>query len=78
MFGFALLTRRTVRDRCVPYIAVASPLICFGIDTATTALCGYHFGYELLMLNGLLTFAGMWAVSHKGDAQPHPTTGLQA
>lgn len=78
MFGFALLTCRTVRDRCVPYIAVASPLICFGIDTATTALCGYHFGYELLMLNGLLTFAGMWAVSHKGDAQPHPTTGLQA
>ena len=68
MFGFALLTRRTVRDRWVPYIAVASPLICFGIDTATTALCGYHFGYELLMLNGLLTFAGMWAVSHKGDA----------
>ena len=78
MFGFALLTRRTVRDRWVPYIAVASPLICFGIDTATTALCGYHFGYELLMLNGLLTFAGMWAVSHKGDAQPHSTTGLQA
>ena len=78
MFGFALLTRRTVRDRWVPYIAVASPLVCFGIDTATTALCGYHFGYELLMLNGLLTFAGMWAVSHKGDAQPHPTTGLQA
>lgn len=78
MFGFALLTRRTVRDRWVPYIAVASPLICFGIDTATTALCGYHFGYELLMLNGLLTFAGMWAVSRKGDAQPHPTTGLQA
>lgn len=78
MFGFALLTRRTVRDRWVPYIAVASPLICFGIDTATTALCGYHFGYELLMLNGLLTFTGMWAVSHKGDAQPHPTTGLQA
>ena len=78
MFGFALLTRRTVRDRWVPYIAVASPLICFGIDTATTALCGYHFGYELLMLNGLLTFAGMWAVSHKGDAQPHPMTGLQA
>ena len=78
MFGFVLLTRRTVRDRWVPYIAVASPLICFGIDTTTTALCGYHFGYELLMLNGLLTFAGMWAVSHKGDAQPHPTTGLQA
>ena len=78
MFGFALLTRRTVRDRWVPYIAVASPLICFGIDTATTSICGYHFGYELLMLNGLLTFAGMWAVSRKGDAQPHPTTGLQA
>ena len=46
-------------DRLVPYIAVASPLLCFALDTATRYLFNYQFGYELLMVNGLLTFAGL-------------------
>ncbi|MDY3842052.1 MAG: sodium:solute symporter [Prevotella sp.] len=60
MFGFALFVRREVTDRFVPYIAVASPMLCYVIDTVTTSLTGYRFGYELLMLNGLLTFLGLW------------------
>jgi len=59
LFAFGLLTKRSVNDKAVPYIAVASPVICFLIETATAALTGYQFGYELLMLNGLLTFAGL-------------------
>jgi hypothetical protein len=43
----------------VPYIAVASPLLCFALDAATRYLFNYQFGYELLMVNGLLTFAGL-------------------
>lgn len=65
MFAFALLTRRAVADRWVPYIAVASPVICWVIESLTTALATYRFGYELLMLNGALTFAGLWAVSRR-------------
>lgn len=65
MFAFALLTRRAVADRWVPYIAVASPVICWVIESLTTALITYRFGYELLMLNGALTFAGLWAVSRR-------------
>ena len=60
MFGSALFVRREVTDRFVPYIAVASPMLCYVIDTVTTSLTGYRFGYELLMLNGLLTFLGLW------------------
>lgn len=60
MFGFVLFVRREVTDRLVPYIAVASPMLCYVIDTVTTSLTGYRFGYELLMLNGLLTFLGLW------------------
>ena len=44
----------------VPYICVASPLLCYAIDSLTLATTGYKFGYELLMLNGMLTFAGLW------------------
>ncbi len=60
LFTFGLLTRRAVNDRLVPYIAVASPLLCFVLDYGVGQLMGYHFGYELLMLNGLLTFLALW------------------
>ena len=60
LFAFGLFTRRGVADRAVPYIAVASPLLCLALDTAVQRLTGYKFGYELLMLNGLVTFAGLW------------------
>ena len=44
----------------MPYIAVASPLLCYVLDTTVQAATGYKFGYELLMLNGLITFVGLW------------------
>ena len=59
LFAFSLLAKRQVNDRWVPWVCVASPLICFGIDTFTSQLTGYKFGYELLMLNGALTFVGL-------------------
>ncbi len=60
LFAFGLLTHRNVTDRLVPYIATASPVISFVIDTMTSHLTGYKFGYELLLLNGMITFAGLW------------------
>ncbi len=56
LFGFGLFTRRRVIDRAVPYIAVASPIICALLDYLAPALWGYHFSYELLLLNASLTF----------------------
>ena len=44
-------------------IAVASPLICYALDYLAMHRYGYKFGYELLMLNGILTFAWMYALS---------------
>ena len=55
LFAFGMLTKRMPRDQYVPYICVASPLVCYAIDTLTWQWSGYRFGYELLMLNGLLT-----------------------
>ena len=60
LFAYGLLTKREVNDRWVPYIAVASPLLCYAIDYGVGQMTGYHFGYELLMLNGLLTFVGLY------------------
>ena len=60
LFAYGLLTKRQVCDPLVPYIAVASPLLCYAIDYAVGQATDYHFGYELLMLNATLTFLGLY------------------
>lgn len=59
LFAFGMLTKRKPNDCHVPYICVASPLLCWIIDLLVSQYTGYQFGYELLMLNGLLTFTGL-------------------
>ena len=60
LFAFAILCPQLrPMDKAVPYIAIASPLICYAIDSITQTVWGYKFGYELLMLNGILTFTGL-------------------
>lgn len=63
MFCFGLFTKRATKDKWVPYIAIASPIICYILNVAVHKYAQYSFGYELLMLNGAFTFAGMYAVS---------------
>ena len=63
LFVFGLFTRKQPKDTVVPYICIVSPLLCYFLDFTAQHFLGYRFGYELLMLNGLLTFAGLWASS---------------
>jgi len=65
LFAFGLLTKRKADDRWIPFIALASPLLCYALQAFTAATFGYHFSYELLILNGLLTFTGLWFTSHR-------------
>ena len=67
LFAFGLFTQRGVRDRLVPCVCVASPLLCYAIDRIAKQQFDYHFGYELLMLNGLLTFLGLWLLSRSRE-----------
>jgi len=69
LFAFGLLTKRKVHDNAVPYIAVASPLLCLTVDYITSSTLGYKFGYEMLMLNGFITFSGLWMKSEKGEVR---------
>lgn len=62
LFSYGLITHRTTCDRLVPYVCVASPLLCLLIDNAVASTTGYKFGYEMLMLNGLLTFLGLYII----------------
>ena len=63
LFVFGLFTKKQPNDTFVPYICIVSPLLCYLLDLIAQHLWGYRFGYELLMLNGLLTFTGLWVSS---------------
>lgn len=60
LYAFGLFTKRRIDDRFTPYICLAAPLICGLLDHYAPLWWGYSFGYELLMLNGLLTFGALW------------------
>lgn len=66
LYSFGLFTRRSVNDKITPVIAIISPVICFILSTYSVELLnGYKFGFELLLLNGLLTFTGLYMFSKK-------------
>lgn len=64
LFGFGILTNRSVKDKMVPYVCFASPIICFIIDKFQKNLFGnFEIGLELLIINGLITFLGLYLIS---------------
>lgn len=66
LFTFGILTKRTVNDNLVPYICIASPLLCLLLDKYQKAIFGsFEIGLELLIINGLITFLGLFLVSKK-------------
>jgi len=61
LFAFGLLTKRIAQDKAVPIICLITPVVCFILSTYSKEwFGGYSFGHELLLLNGLFTFAGLW------------------
>ncbi len=62
MYAFGMITKFMPNEKFVPFIAIASPVLCYLLDYYTLNMYGYKFGYELLVLNGLLTFLGLWCV----------------
>jgi Na+/proline symporter len=64
LFTFGILTRRRVRDKLVPIVCVVSPVFSYIISSnAESWLGGYKIGIEVLIVNGLITFVGLWMVS---------------
>jgi len=60
LFSFGLFTRFSVWDRAVPFVAIISPIITYLLDSNSVKwFNGYQFGFELLIVNGLITFVGL-------------------
>lgn len=66
MYSFGLFTRWQIYDKYMPYIAIVSPLLCVLLNIFSKSLFGgYEFGFELLVVNGLITFLGMMLIRRK-------------
>jgi Na+/proline symporter len=66
LFSFGILTGYKLKDRLVWIVALGVILLMIGIaNTPAQWLGGYQIGYELLPLNGLLTFLGLWLIREK-------------
>lgn len=69
LFSFGIFTKKTVKDQWVPYVCIAAPVLSLLIDKYQTNLFGnFQIGLELLIINGLLTFIGLYLIS-----KPHKT-----
>lgn len=66
LFCFGIFTRRTLRERAVVAVVVAAPALCLLLQRNSERwFGGYTLGYEVMILNALLTFVGLWAISRK-------------
>lgn len=65
LYAFGLFVpNRQLKDTLTPVACVISPLISYFLNAnSTTWLNGYKFGFELLIVNGLITFCGLWLIS---------------
>lgn len=64
LFSFGIFLNRKVKDKWVPFIAILSPALSYLIQAfAPQVLNGYQFGFELLIINGMLMFGGLFIVS---------------
>ena len=71
LFAFGMFTKREIpkqRRWLVPVIALAIPAFCYVLATHSQQwLFGYKFGYELLIVNGLLVFGALMLASEKNS-----------
>lgn len=66
LYAFGLFTNWKVNDKWVPLAAVISPVISYILNYYSAELFnGYKFGFELLVVNGLIMFFALWALRRK-------------
>lgn len=63
MFMFGILNNRKVHDKWVPVVCILSPFICWAFAVSFKWWFGYVFSFELLIVNGIITFIGMWIIT---------------
>ena len=62
LYSFGLFTKRQVKDNLVLLLGILAPVLSYLIDIYCSKL-GFEFGFFILIVNGTLTFLGLWMIS---------------
>ena len=67
LFSFGIITKRSLKKNIVPIVCIAAPLMCYLLEKNTALLFGpdYKIGYEMLIINGSITFLLLYIFSYK-------------
>ena len=64
LFTFGMAMKTGVRDRFVPAVCIAAPVICYFVQDWLKTSFNYTMSFELLLLNAAVTFAGLLMLSN--------------
>ncbi len=68
LYSFGLFSRRPVYDPWVPFLCILSPILAYLLNLYSESLFwGYQFGFEILLVNGFITFLGLWILSYRAE-----------
>jgi Na+/proline symporter len=67
LYAFGLFTRWSTRDKFIPIVAILSPVLSYLLNWSLKRSLDFEFGFELLIINGLITFIGLLMLSKKQD-----------
>ena len=65
LYAFGMFTKHNVNDKIVPIICLIAPLLTFVISHYSNEKLGFDFGFFVLVLNGFLTFIGLYLLQEQ-------------
>ncbi len=67
LYAFGMFTRYQVKDRLVPAVVILAPLLTWLIQHFSKQIINYVFSFELLLINGMLTFLFLLAIRRRSS-----------
>ncbi|UKJ07246.1 sodium:solute symporter [Solitalea lacus] len=68
LFAFGMITKRSIADKWVPFICIGSPIITYLAEQFAKAYFGYSMGFELIVINSLVTYSLLLMISRQSKA----------
>lgn len=62
LYAFGLFTKFKLKDNWVPLICILSPIITYLLNYICLEFYDFSFGFALLIVNGLVTFIGLYTI----------------
>ncbi len=67
LFAFGMLSKRSIKDKLVPFICLFAPALTFVIDVNSKAWFSYAVGFELIIINAVITILCLLLISSRGE-----------